>query len=201
MTFGLILPGVVAILLGVVAGLWNLPMRPRPTLRVLTTIAIVGAGTAFTLVAMLVAGFAARFEILQFAVRWCPVVPIHHEIGLLEGLRRNASDGSDALSNTRCAESSPLGRRWNTLAKDFEYLIPINRLRMQHLVARVAFVRLDRTPPGVESEERQVLFAHERAHLHQRHDRHLLVGALATAIMPPLGAACFAAAARNGTLR
>lgn len=174
-----------AILVGVFAGLWNLPMRPRPTLRVLTTIAIVGAGTAFTLVAMLVAGFAARYEILQFAVRWCPVVPIHHEIGLLEGLVATLLMGAmlyrirGVLSRRRSAVAGTEGQRFRVLDTDqpIAYAAPSSP---GCVVVSTGLLR------ELSPKERQVLFAHERAHLHQRHDRHLLVGALATAIMPPL---------------
>lgn len=160
-------------------------MRPRATLRILTVIAVVGAGTAFILVAMLVVGFAARYEILLSVVGWCPVIPIHHEVGILEGLIATSLMGAmlyrirGVLSRRRWAVAGTEGRRFRVLETDqpIAYAAPGSP---GCVVVSTGLLR------QLSARERQVLFAHERAHLHQRHDRYLLAGALAIAIVPPL---------------
>ena len=53
--------------------------------RVLTAIAFVVATTTTVVLAAVVVGFAARSGLVLSLIEWCPVVPLHHHVGVAEG--------------------------------------------------------------------------------------------------------------------
>ena len=185
MTISLVLPGLVAVLVGIGAGLYRWPMRPTATIRVLTVIAGVTASTAFIVLATAALGFVARSAFLLALVEWCPVIPLHHEVGAVEGTVAAILFGCSlvrirsVITQRRQAVAGTEGQRFQVLdtPKPIAYAAPGNPgcvVVSQGLLG------------ALSSRERQVLFAHERAHLHQNHHRYLLVGALAVAVVPLL---------------
>jgi Zn-dependent protease with chaperone function len=185
LTLSLVLPGLVAVGFGVSAGLYRWPMRPAVTIRVLTLIAAVTASTALLVIVVAAAGFFARSAIVLSLIEWCSVIPLHHEVGTVEGLVAALLLGIigwrilRVLRERRWAVAGTDGHRFRVLDTDepIAYAAPGNP----------GCVVVSSGLLGVlDSRERQVLFAHERAHLHQNHHRYLLVGALAVAVVPPL---------------
>lgn len=186
MFLSLLLPGLATLLLGSALGFLELPLRPSAALRLFTFVAFaVAATTAFMAVALAI-GFAARSSAVASVIAWCPVVPSHHRVGVIEGslaivalammvfrVRRVVMDRRTAMQPTR-------GKRFSVLDTDepIAYAAPgkpgcvvVSRGLLEELSAA----------------ERQVVFAHERAHLDLRHDRHLLIAAVAVAVCPLLG--------------
>mgnify|MGYP001823710363 CR=1 FL=1 len=185
MSFELILPALIAIACGVAAGWFRLPLRPMVAVRVLTAIAVVVAATTAVVLAVVVVGFAARSALVLSLIQWCPVVPLHHHVGYAEGtaavvlLGLGAWRARRVLIRRRWAAEGTQGQSLSVLdcAEPIAYAAPgdpgcvvISRGLLDALAPR----------------ERQVVVAHERAHLHHRHHRYLLAGELAVAIVPML---------------
>lgn len=179
----LLLPAMVAMVCGAAAGLVRWPLRPMLAVRVLTAIAVAVASTAVAVLSVVVAGFAARSALVLSVIEWCPVVPLHHQVNVLEGalavaaLTAAGSRSRRVLRSRRCAVAGTEGRRFAVLesAEVIAYAAPGDPGCV--VVSRGL---LD----ALEPRERQVVLAHERAHLHRRHHRYLLAGEIAVAIVP-----------------
>ncbi len=183
MTLSLILPGLAAIALGVFAGQIRWSMKPAATLVLTTVLAAAGATTAFGILILTSAGALATTGPVSALVRWCPIIPLHHQVGPGVGLsatalslaivirirsvfaaRRKAIAGTEGLGLSILETDEPIA-----------YAAPGSPgcvVVSQGLLAVLS------------PRERRVLFAHERAHLRQRHASFLLVGALAVAVVP-----------------
>lgn len=180
-----ILPGlallVVAVLLGL--GRWEPPVKVAAS--ALTIVAAVAAGTVVVVVVATAAGFLLGPARQAEIVEWCRIVPLHHEVGLLEGLLAVAATAVMAvrigavLRQRRAAVRGTEGRRLSIVdtSEPMAYAAPG---RPGCVVVSTGLLS------SLEPRERQVVFAHERAHLRQGHHRHVLVGSIAVAVMPLL---------------
>jgi Zn-dependent protease with chaperone function len=181
----LVLPTVFAIAFGAVAGLVRWPGRPAIVMRLLAGIAGVTAVTVFLVVSVGAVGLLARSALVMSLIDWCPVVPLHHDVGYLEGGFAVAVTVVGTIRMVRVvrrrrrAAGGMQGRRLCVLetAEPIAYAAPgkpgcvvVSRGMLNALGPR----------------ERQVVFAHERAHLRHHHHRYLLVGELAVAVLPVL---------------
>jgi len=178
-------PALATIALGTGAGHVRWSLNPSTILKLLTAVAALAAMMAILFVGALAAGFAARSSVLFAVIGVCPVIPIHHQVGTVEGLAATlvlAGVGfriQRVLQQRRWAVEGTQGRRILVLANDepIAYAAP----------GKPGCVVVSRgLLDALEPQERQVLFAHERAHLDQRHHRYLLVGALSVAVIPML---------------
>jgi Zn-dependent protease with chaperone function len=181
----LVVPTVVVVAFGTAAGLVRWPGRPTVVMRLLAGIAGVTAATVFLVVSVGAVGLLARSALVMSLIDWCPVVPLHHDIGYLEGGLAFAATAAGLIRMVRVvrrrrrAAGGMRGRRLSVLdtAEPIAYAAPgkpgcvvVSRGMLDVLAPR----------------ERQVLFAHERAHLRRHHHRYLLVGELAAAVLPVL---------------
>lgn len=185
MSVELFLPALVAVACGVAAGLFRLPLRPMLAVRVLTAMAIVVAATTTVVLAAIAVGFAARSALVLSVIEWCPVVPLHHQVGVAEG-----SVAALLLVVGVWRARRVLGRRrWASAGTDGQSLAVLDS---DEPIAYAApgdpgCVVISRgLLDALEPRERQVVVAHERAHLHHRHHRYLLAGELSVAIVPLL---------------
>jgi len=175
---------VLAVAVGLGVGRW--PLVPRANVWALTTVAVVAATTVGSVLATTTAGFllgpARRTEIVE----WCRIVPLHHEVTTLEGVLATTALAVIAVRvglvilRRRAASAPTAGRRLAVLdtPEPVAYAAPG---KPGCVVVSTGLLS------ALEPRERQVVFAHERAHLRQAHHRFLLVGALAAAVVPPLG--------------
>lgn len=185
MTLGAVLPALIVAAVASVAGLIRWPVRPMTAVRALSVTAAVGAGTIWFIAIVGVVGLLGRSAMVLAVVDWCPLVPFHHEVGVFEGaasvllvtaswwrIRR-------VLARRRWALEGTEGRRLTVLdtSEPVAYAAPGSPGCVV-----VSQGMLD----ALEPKERQVLFAHERAHLDQHHHRFLLVAELAVAVLPTL---------------
>ena len=185
MSIQLVLPTVVAVVFGTAAGLVRWPGRPTVVMRLLAGIAGVTAATVFLVVSVGAVGLLARSALGMSLIDRCPVVPLHHDIGYLEGGLAFAATTvglirmAQVVRRRRRAASGMQGRRLSVLetAEPIAYAAP-----GKPGCVVVSRGMLDVLGP----RERQVLFAHERAHLRHHHHRYLLVGELAVAVLPVL---------------
>ena len=181
-----LLPGLAVLAVAVALGVGRWPLVPRANVWALTTVAVVAATTVASVVVTTVAGFvlgpARRAEIVE----WCRIVPLHHEVTTPEGTLATAVLAVMALRvvrvmhRSRAASVSIDGRRVAVLetAEPMAYAAPG---KPGCVVVSTGLLSV------LEPRERQVVFAHERAHLQQAHHRFLLAGALAVAVVPILG--------------
>ena len=186
MSVELVIPALVAIVGGVVAGLVRWPLRPAVAMSVLTGIAISVAATVSLVVAAAVIGLAARSALVLSLIEWCPVVPLHHQVGLVEGFLAIALTAVACIRIRRVLRR----RRWAIEGTAGEHLSVLDTNEPIAYAAPgdpgcvvVSRGLLDSLTP----RQRQVVLAHERAHLHHKHHRFLLAAELALAIVAPLG--------------
>lgn len=180
-----VVPAVALLGLATALGANRWPQPPHVAVRLLSVVAAVTAGTVAALALTTAAGFvlgpARRAEIIE----WCRIVPLHHEVGTVLGsvslLAVTAMSARVALVVRRRRRLSigTGGKRISILETErpMAYAVPG---KPGCVVVSTGLLNA-LTPP-----ERRVLFAHERAHLQQRHHRYLLIAALARAIVPLL---------------
>ena len=185
MTVELLLPAAAAIVIGASAGLISWPLRPMLVARMLAVIAVVVVMTVVIVLGAIAAGFAARSALVLSLIEWCPVVPLHHQVGVFEGVLAVgglvvvAGRTRAVLRRWHLAIEGTQGRRLAIVDSDepVAYAAPGDPGCV--VVSRAL---LD----GLDTRERQVVLAHERAHLHLRHHRYLLTGEIAAAVIPLL---------------
>ncbi len=186
MNLEFLLPGLALFGVTTALGFGRWPLPPRFAVRGLTAIAVVTASTAVILVAATASGFllgpAQRAEL----VAWCRVLPLHHEVGLLAGalsllaLLVMAARVAIVVVRLRLAVKDTQGRRLSIIdnPEPMAYAAPG---KPGCVVVSTGMLS------ALEPRERQVVFAHERAHLRQAHHRYVTMGALANALVPGLG--------------
>jgi Zn-dependent protease with chaperone function len=186
MSISLILPGIAAVLVAVAAGFMRWSIAPRTAMRVLTAVAALTSTTVFVVAATTAGGLVGRSGIGLAILERCPRLSAHHQVGTLEGLLSVVALGfmvfrmCRVVRVRRWAVSGTKGRHLAILDTDEPIAYAAPGKPGCVVVSRGLLRELD-------SNERRVLFAHERAHLAQNHHRYLLVGALAHAVVPVLG--------------
>ena len=173
----------------VTVGLRAVPWRrlpPRAALWTMTSIAVVGSVTVLTAVAVLAGGFALGTPAGRWLVDACSLFAAHHRVPLTAGVAASA-----VLGVVAWRIGSAMATEWSARVECDGPLTVLDD------AAPIAFARSGRRGGVVvstgmldvlEPAERQVLFAHERAHVRARHDVHLLLHRLATATLPWLAA-------------
>lgn len=186
MSLALVLPGVLALLAAIVAGYLPWWRSPKASIRVLTAIAATIAATVVAVLMAAIAGLGSRLGMAPGLVEWCPLLTAHHEVGFGEG---SAAIFLSAAVVVRAAKVLRL-HRWaceGTAGRSLLVLnddVPVAYAAPGEPGCVVVSTGLLRS---LDARQRQIVFAHERAHLAQRHHRYLLVGALSQAVVPPLG--------------
>lgn len=181
-----VLPGLAVLAVAVGLGIGRWPLVPRADVWGLTAVAVVAATSVASVVVITVAGFVLGPARQAEIVEWCRIVPLHHEVTPFEGILATAVFAVMVvrvvlvMRRRRAALVPTGGRRVAVLDTDepVAYAAPG---KPGCVVVSTGMLSV------LEPRERQVVFAHERAHLQQAHHRFLLVGALAVAVVPLLG--------------
>lgn len=186
MNVGFLLPGLSLLGVALLFGLMSRPLPSRFVVRALTLVAFIAAGTVAVVVLATAAGFvlgpARRAEL----VGYCRLFPLHHEVGRVEGgmalfaLLVMVVRVVVVLVRRRRAIRGTIGRRIS-IVRTSEPLAYAAPGKPGCVVVSTGLLS------SLDPSERQVVFAHERAHLRQGHHRYLLVGSLANAVVPLLG--------------
>ena len=85
MTFSMVLPGGVAVLIAVAAGHVRWSNKPAVAMRLLTAVAALASATALLLVVTVAAGFAERTSLGLALLERRPRLSLHHRVGNVEG--------------------------------------------------------------------------------------------------------------------
>lgn len=183
----LLVPAVAAAIAAAAVGLVPWTANPMFTVRALTGVAVGVALTIMAALSLVVVGFAAQAGLLQPLLESCPLIPARHEIPAWQALVSLVSLG------TVGSRVWAVHRRWHTADLGTEGA----RFRVLD-DARMIAVAVPGDPGCVVvsrgllevlgPRERQVVFAHERAHLRLGHHRYLRAVSLAAAAVPPLSA-------------
>ena len=189
MSLSLVMPGIAVVLLAVIAGRARWPDAPAMAMRVLTVVVAFASATVLLVILAVAAGFVARSSVGLAVLQRCPRLGlVHHQVGAIEGTMALVAL---VVICFRVVHVVRL-RRWAAQGTKGQHL---KVLRTEEPIAYAAPGK-----PGcvvvsrgllqeLSSDERRVMFAHERAHLSQNHHRYLLVGAIATANVPVLSRA------------
>ncbi len=185
MSIDLILPAMMIAGLASAAGFARWPLRPNLAVWVLSAIAVAASSTVFVVALVGILGMASRISAVSALVDLCPTVPLHHSVGVVEGLLsivivlRTLVVGRRLLQKRRAATAGTAGRRIALLEtkEPIAYAAP-----GKPGCVVVSQGMLD----TLEVRERRVLFAHERAHLTLNHHRFLFAAELAVIVIPTL---------------
>jgi Zn-dependent protease with chaperone function len=185
MSLGLLLPGLIVVIVSTASGMVRWRLAPMAVARILTAIAAIAASTVLLVLFAAVGGLATQMPIVAQFVELCGVSP-QHDVGVLEGGIASvlvvviAVRACRVLQRRRLAVKGTQGRRFAILdtAEPIAYAAPGDPGCV--VVSRGLLGDLD---PG----EREVVLAHERAHLRLNHHRYLLAGELSLAAVPLLG--------------
>lgn len=182
--WALILPAVVAVVVALAAG--RLQRRLSPPLASVAFAAFAGLAAVAVAVTVLVlaAVFVAQLPWVAQNVEWCRALASGHSLptwlgaGLVVGV---------------AAMAAGVGRRWSFRGRLFPpgtaelVVLPSDTPeafavpgRPGHIVVSAGMLR------RLDDNERRVLLAHERAHLHRRHHRYVAVANVAAGAVPML---------------
>lgn len=181
-----VLPGLAVLAVAVGLGIGRWPLVPRADVWALTTVATVAAATVASVVVTTVVGFVLGPAQQAEIVRWCRIVPLHHEVTPIQGTLATA------------VLVVMVARVLLVMRQRQAGLVPMDGRRLAVLDTDEPVAYAAPGKPGcvvvstgllsvLEPRERQVVIAHERAHLQQAHHRVLLIAALAVAVVPLLG--------------
>ena len=183
MGWALVLPAVVTVVVGVTAGRLQRHLSPPVAAVVFAALAGLAAVAVGGAVVVLAAVFVVQLPWVSANLEWCRALAAGHGlptwfgVGLLLGLiamvtgvgrrrprRRVFPPGTDELVVIPSDEPEA-------------YAVPG---RPGHIVVSAGMLRC------LDDDERRVLLAHERAHLHRGHHRYVLVADVAATVVPML---------------
>lgn len=182
----LLAPGVLVVVLVALLGAVRLPLNPRVVLVLLAGLsAVAGATTLLMAASVAITFLVVHTPLLAPLFAWCPIVSNQHHPGAIPGILATAGSAfmllraRRVLRQRRVAATGFDGQRFKVLptGEPFAFAVPG---RPGCVVVSHGMLA------ALEPRERQAVFAHERAHLHQGHHRFLLVSALSAAVCPPL---------------
>jgi hypothetical protein len=185
MTFLAVLPLLAALIIAMAVTAFHRRVRPRVA-AVLLSLAICGVALAVVpTVVVLALGFLVHVPLLGGGFEWCRIVLGIHPaaspwmgaiatVVLAVGTYRVVRSVR-AWRRHRCADAGTpavvADQAW------FAYALPGPGRRVALSSGLV---------DALDTDELEVVLAHERGHVHHRHDRHLLAAELAAALVPPL---------------
>lgn len=184
-TLGVIAPLLTAVAIAVGATALHRRVRPRLSAALLTGGIVAVAAAVLPTLLILSIGFLVHLPMLGGGLEWCKdVLGFHASVNPWLG---TAASGLLALGTFRSARSLRAWRRHRCpnagtpamVDSDewFAYSLPGPGQRIALSSGLVA---------ALDTDELQVVLAHERGHANHRHDRHLLTAELAACYVPPL---------------
>jgi hypothetical protein len=183
----LVVPGVTAVVASLAAALLHRRLRPAVAVPVLTALSTMSALAVLWSLALLVVGFVGHVAWVSERAGWCRALAHAHDaIPPAVGIAAFGALAASVLSIIRHERRRP--RLHAPLESDHElvvlpdaeptaYALPG---KPGHIVVSVGMIR------ALDGAERQVLLAHERAHLRHGHHRYRRVADLVAAAVPLL---------------
>lgn len=181
----LLLPALIAVVVGLAAGRLQARLKPGLATVAFTMLAGTAAVAAVGAVLVLASLTVARLPWVADRLEWCQAIASTHSLPAVGAVAvvsgAAAMVVSAALTARRRRASVPGGAPNELLVLPTDhptaYALPGRPGRV--VVSRGMLRRLD-------ADERRVLLAHERAHLRLRHHRYLWVAEMSAAVLPVL---------------
>lgn len=191
MIWRLALPVGFALAAGLGAGLVQRRLRPRLAAIVLTAIAGLSALAVVWATSAVALGFLVNTPQLTDALGWCRgMFSAHDRVPLPAGVLATAALPLMAAGGWRSRRRRRRARAGHPPADGIEIVASEEPMafavpgRPGHVVVSVGMLR------RLDHDEREVLFAHEQAHLQCRHHRYVALAATAAAVVPVLRPLC-----------
>ena len=184
MGWALVLPAVVAVVVGLAAGRLQRHLSPAVAAAAFAAFAGLAAVAVSGAVIVLAALFVAQIPWVAANVEWCRTLAADHSLptwlgaGLVVGVVAMVT-GVGRRRPFRRTAFPPGTDELVVLPSDEPkaYAVPG---RPGHIVVSAGMLR------RLDDDERRVLLAHERAHLHRAHHRYVLVADVAASAVPML---------------
>lgn len=180
----IVLPALLAVVVGLVAGGLQRRLRPSLATFALTALAALAAGAVAAAVLVLAVLFVVQLPWVPAGFDWCRTVVSDHTLPGWAGIAALAATGGMVLSGLGALRHA--GRRSARSAVEL-VILPSEEPtayavagRPGHVVVSVGMLRV------LDDDERRVLLAHERAHLRRGHHRYLAVAGVAASVVPLL---------------
>lgn len=181
----LLLPAVVAVVVGLAAGRLQRGLRPALATLAYTLLAATAAVAVLAAIVVLSTLTVARTHWVTDRVAWCQTIAGDHDLpaaaaaAIVSGAM--AMGCSVAVTAWRRRRPRPLGRAEGLVVLPTDvptaYAVPG---QPGHIIVSRGMLR------GLDPVERRVLLAHERAHLRLRHHRYLWIADISAAVFPLL---------------
>lgn len=186
MTF-FILPAVISLTASLGAGLLHRQLRPAIAVPVLTFLATTSAITVLSSLTLLALGFVGHIEWVAERFAWCRDLAHSQEgVSALIGFAATVALSVAVLSIVRHERRRPRTNRSSVVDSEL-VVLPGNHAtayavpgKPGHIVVSAGMLR------ALDNQERRVLLAHERAHLHHKHHRYLRLSELSATGVPLL---------------
>lgn len=185
MAISLLFPALLAVAAGAVAGRLHRRLRPSIVTVVLTALATLVAAAVTGAVLVVSVAAIAQVPWLGARIEWCRALTKDHAPPVWLG-----AAGIAALAAMASSTVLSLRRLWPLSAREpgpgimvvasndpTAYAVPG---RHPHVVVSTAMLAC------LDTDERRVLFAHERSHLRRRHHRYLRATEIAASLVPLL---------------
>lgn len=160
-------------------------LTPRVAARFLTLCLVSAVVVVVPTVALVALAFLAHTPVIGVGLRWCAMaMGLHGAVPLWLGLPATAALGVGVVraalvvrrhARLRCSDTGGV----QVVTDERPYAVTLPGPGGCIVVSTGLVDLLDET-------ETEVVLAHERAHAHYRHDRYLLLAAVASALVPPL---------------
>lgn len=184
MGWPLVLPAIVAVVVGLSAGRLQRHLSPAVAAAAFAAFAGLAAVAVSGAVVVLAALFVAQLPWVSENLEWCRALASNHSLptwlgaGLLLGLVAMAAGVGRRRPMRRLL--FPLGTAELVVLPSDEPLAYAVPGRPGHIVVSAGMLR------RLDDDERRVLLAHERAHLRRSHHRYVFVADLAAGAVPML---------------
>lgn len=182
-----LVPAVISVAASLGAALLHRRLRPALAVPVLTFLATTSAVTVLSSLTLLALGFVGHIAWVAERFAWCrEFAHSHHGVSAPIGFAATAALVVAVLSIVRKERRRPRTGRSSVVDRELvvlpgshatAYAVPGNP---GHIVVSAGMLR------ALDNQERRVLFAHERAHLHHKHHRYLRLSELAATGVPLL---------------
>ena len=185
MSLQLLAPVLILVGIGLITSRTRPSSSPAAEAKYLSFVAVTVGLTVLLVMLSAAGGLVATTDLGRRVGAWCPAVPLSHDVGRAAG---SVSIVLLMYGTLKLARLTARRRRMVSATRG-------RRFALQRSPIPAAFVIPGK--PGcvvvstgllehVTPEQRQVVLAHERAHIKQRHHRYLLAGELAASYVPIL---------------
>jgi Zn-dependent protease with chaperone function len=185
-TATLVVPAVLGIIVILVSGRLQRRLRPSHAATTYSLLAAAAALTVSAIVMVVAVIFVAGLPFVAKLVPWCRAVAEGHVVPVWMGIGTSVAAAAMVASLVRAIRRE--GQQRGLVSGGEAFLVlPIDQPTAFAVPGDPGCVVVSSGMlRALDPDERRVLLAHERAHLHHRHHRYLRVAGISAALVPAL---------------